>query len=43
METKEDKKNSERNAPGVVKTSNARGAVDENLEVLGFGKKPSKN
>lgn len=39
LESKEDKKISERNAQNVVKFSSARVGLDENLEGLGFGSK----
>lgn len=42
LETKEDKKNNERNAQGAVKFSSARVGLDENLGGLGFGQKPTR-
>lgn len=41
LETKEDKKNSERSKQAEVKYA-ARTGLDENLEGLGFGQKPTK-
>ena len=42
LETKESKKNSERNPQNIVKQSDTRSGLDENLENLGFGSKPAK-
>lgn len=42
MQTKEDKKQSERNAQNTVKQTDARSGLDENLGALGFNSKPSK-
>ncbi len=43
LESKEDKKLSERNAQNVVKLSSGRVGLDENLESLGFfDKKPKR-
>lgn len=42
LETKEDKKNSERNIQGAVKFSSGRAGLDENLEGLGFGQRPAR-
>lgn len=39
LESKEDKKISERNTQNVVKLTSARVGLDENLEGLGFGSK----
>lgn len=39
LESKEDKKISERNAQNIVKQTSARVGLDENLEGLGFGSK----
>jgi hypothetical protein len=40
IETKEEKKQSERNAQNAVKRTDNRTGLDENLERLGFGSKP---
>jgi hypothetical protein len=42
LETKEEKKNNERNTQGTVKFSDSRSGLDENLEALGFGQKVTK-
>jgi hypothetical protein len=42
LETKESKKQSERNAQNNVKQTANRTGLDENLEGLGFNSKPAK-
>lgn len=42
IETKQDKKNSERNNQGFTKVALSRTGLDENLEGLGFGQKVVK-
>lgn len=42
LETKESKKQNERNTQNTVKQSDTRSGLDENHENLGFGSKPTK-
>ena len=42
IQTKEDKKNIERNGQNLVKFSDTRSGLDDNLEALGFNSKPAR-
>lgn len=42
IQTKEDKKNIERNGQNLVKFSDTRASLDDNLEALGFNSKPTR-